>query len=787
MKKSKSIVTKLVFNATLIIFIGGLLTAIAISYNSYTQILLEEKNTSILDSARKAEILSSFFSSSGDLAESIAENDDVVNWLENKNKENKEKEIKNLLDKLNFKKRHSAIFIADTNGEVLISNEDLLEGININNRSYFKKSVLGYAGSDVVLDKVEAKKSYFISRPITNENNQIIGVIVLKINPENVNKILSAEVSETQVDMLVDSSGIIACSTDRERIFKSLAPLDEITKRKIEIEKFAEQEIIGLNYYDLNQKIKSGLTETQNLEEGGENNKFFTISAIKKTSFFLVTETDIKHIQAPAIKSALLLFIPTLLTSLVMIIVIFFLIKSLLKPLETLKETTKLIGLGNFELDKKINTGDEIDELENTILKTSLQLKEAYTRVEDKVKQRTEEIEKKNEQAEKTNRAILNIMEDIEKEKNKVVELAQDLKKFKLALDNSSEEILITDKNGVIIYANYGMEKITGYKIKEVLGKKSTDLWRQIEDPKKEKKMWHDLLEKKKSFSGELKNKRKNTEEYITLTTISPVINDKNEVEFLASISYDISREKAIDQAKTEFVSLASHQLRTPLSSVNWYSEMLLANDAGELNDEQRTFIKEIYKGNQRMVDLVNSLLDVSRLELGTFAINPEPLNIADPAKSVINELKPGITEKKLKVNFNLEENLPLVKADPKLLRIIYQNLLSNAVKYTPEQGEIGVDIKKEAKNFLIKVSDNGYGIPENQKDKMFTKLFRADNVKEKDTEGTGLGLYILKSIMETTGGSIYFESEENKGTSFFVKIPLSGMKKKDGSKTLGE
>lgn len=241
-----------------------------------------------------------------------------------------------------------------------------------------------------------------------------------------------------------------------------------------------------------------------------------------------------------------------------------------------------------------------------------------------------------------------------------------------------------------------------------------------------------------------------------------------------------------IDKAKSEFVSLASHQLRTPLSAINWYSEMLLAGDAGALNEEQKKFVDEIYAGNQRMVELVNALLNVSRLELGTFLVEPAPTDVAALAQSVIDEQKPEIARKQQQFTASLASGLPQYQMDQKLLRMVVQNLLSNAVKYTPEHGTVSLDLSRASDGALrLRVADTGYGIPKEQQKKIFSKLFRADNVRAMDTEGTGLGLYIVKSIIDHAGGSIRFESEEGKGTTFFVEFPAEGMKKRAGTKSL--
>ncbi|MBU2229611.1 PAS domain S-box protein [Patescibacteria group bacterium] len=364
-----------------------------------------------------------------------------------------------------------------------------------------------------------------------------------------------------------------------------------------------------------------------------------------------------------------------------------------------------------------------------------------------------------------------------------------DLKKFQLAVEGASDHIIITDPDGKILFANKAVEKITGFSRKKIIGQKAGSKlnWGGTMENAFYDRMWKTMKTKKVPFEAEIRNRKKNGEEYDAVASISPVLNKKDEVLFFVGMERDITKEKEVDRAKTEFVSLASHQLRTPLSTINWYSEMLLDGDVGKLNKGQREYLKEVYKGNQRMVDLVNALLNVSRLELGTFAIDPEKTKIFDIAKSVINEMKPQIEAKKIKFTRKFDKSIPEMMLDIKLIRMVFQNILSNAIKYTPEKGKVIVYIhqNKNKKVLEIAVSDTGMGIPKHQQDKIFTKLFRADNVKEQDTEGTGLGLYIVKSIIDHSGGKIWFESEEGKGTTFYVTLPFKGMKKKEGTKEL--
>ncbi|MCA9397583.1 PAS domain-containing protein [candidate division WWE3 bacterium] len=261
----------------------------------------------------------------------------------------------------------------------------------------------------------------------------------------------------------------------------------------------------------------------------------------------------------------------------------------------------------------------------------------------------------------------------------------------------------------------------------------------------------------------------------------------------------DITLEKEIDQAKTEFVSLAAHQLRAPLSTISWYVETLLDGDIGEFDNEVKESLEQVYSDSNRLIELVNALLDVSRLDLGTFSIQPEPVILVDIITDVLRLVKPRQEEKNLAIKTDIEGAIPVINMDKTLTRMIIDNLITNAIKYTPKGGTVSVSlgIHKAGQtvegvylnedSILFSVRDTGYGIPSYQQGKIFQKLFRADNVKYKDEQGTGLGLYMVKAIISEIEGNIWFESKEGEGTVFYVLLPMSGMKVREGSKKLGE
>jgi PAS domain S-box-containing protein len=220
-----------------------------------------------------------------------------------------------------------------------------------------------------------------------------------------------------------------------------------------------------------------------------------------------------------------------------------------------------------------------------------------------------------------------------------------------------------------------------------------------------------------------------------------------------------IAKEQELNRAKSEFVSLASHQLKTPLTIIKWYIEMIHAGYADKSPDKQKEYLEKIYSNTGRMVELIDAFLNVSRLELGVFSVKKEPVNLREKMNMILRDFAPKIKEKNLKFSKSYSKSNFLLSTDPKMIQIIFDNLISNAVKYTPPGGEIRVKMRKKGNEILIGVADSGIGIPEDQQPKIFTKFFRADNVAGEKVDGTGLGLYLVKSMVEKIGGKIWFSS----------------------------
>lgn len=361
-------------------------------------------------------------------------------------------------------------------------------------------------------------------------------------------------------------------------------------------------------------------------------------------------------------------------------------------------------------------------------------------------------------------------------------------KKDEAILASIGDAVFAIDTQNQITLFNPAAAKISGYSEQEALGKPYNDILHFVNSSGSPNYSFikRALKGHLSSMKSDTRLIRKNGSFIDIANSAAPIIDSEGVLQGAIVVFRDVSSERALEQAKSEFVSLASHQLRTPLSAINWYSEMMLDQDTGKLTKDQQEYMKEIYEGNQRMIELVDSLLNVSRLEVGKLKNDPQDVSMVELADSLEKEMQTSIITKNLTLTRNIQPKLPIVSADPKLVRMIVQNLLSNAVKYTPPKGKVTLtmhkatedEIKKagikDTGNFLfISVSDTGYGIPKEQQGKIFEKLFRADNVRKMDVEGTGLGLYIVKEVAKKLGGDIWFESTESIGTTFYVVIPF--------------
>jgi len=238
-------------------------------------------------------------------------------------------------------------------------------------------------------------------------------------------------------------------------------------------------------------------------------------------------------------------------------------------------------------------------------------------------------------------------------------------------------------------------------------------------------------------------------------------------------ITRSFERLAEANRMKSEFISVVSHQLRSPLSNLRWAIELLTSGRVNGVSEKQLEYFKILKENSARMRELVSDLLIVSRLETAKLPLKKKEVSLEDLAREIIEELEPFAKASNVKLDLKAPKNLPKVFTDSSQVRLVIENLLDNAIRYIKEKGQVEIKLEKRRKNLYFEIKDNGVGIPKEDQKYIFQKFFRSENVMRYQTQGSGLGLYITKSIVKRSGGKIGFKSQEGIGSTFWFTLPI--------------
>ena len=335
-----------------------------------------------------------------------------------------------------------------------------------------------------------------------------------------------------------------------------------------------------------------------------------------------------------------------------------------------------------------------------------------------------------------------------------------------------NDGLIMYDLDESIVFFNPRAEELLWLKAEDVVGKIPSRIFAEKDTYRKNLYAIH-ILPQPDYESAEYTTE--GSHRIVLLVTRIPVRDEAGIKIGTVQVLHDVTREREIEQLKANFLTTASHQLRTPLAGIKWALQAILKENDGTLMPAQKKMIKEASKTNEHLITLVNDLLDVSRIEEGQFGYHFEMTDLAALVQKVVAEFAEDATQHDVTLSvIESNDTFPPISVDREKIRVAIGNLVDNAIKYTPKGGTVTISLKTGPGTLSLLVHDTGIGIAEKDQTFIFNKFFRAQNAVLRETEGSGLGLYIAKNIIEHHRGTVRLESRENDGSTFVIQLPSS-------------
>lgn len=341
-------------------------------------------------------------------------------------------------------------------------------------------------------------------------------------------------------------------------------------------------------------------------------------------------------------------------------------------------------------------------------------------------------------------------------------------------LSSLAEGIVVLDAAHRIVSVNSAVESLFDRPAEELVG---DDVDSYLGLPRGE---LMDILARQASGQS-TRPLRKRVGDRVLSINVQPVKDQDGQSGRTVCAIRDITELDRVDQMKTEFVSMVSHELRTPLTSIKGYVDMVLDGEAGEMNEEQRGYLEVTRANTDRLIVLVNDLLDISRIEAGRVELRLRAAPLQDMVRSVAVSLRTQIEEKEMTLRLDMPRKPIVVLADPSRITQVLTDLVSNAYSYSAKGASIAVRARIVDEPAQVDITDTGIGIPPDDQAKIFTKFYRVDNPMTREVGGTGLGLAVAKSFVEMHGGQIWVKSKPGKGSTFSFTVPLAPSAKPSG------
>jgi PAS domain S-box-containing protein len=556
-----------------------------------------------------------------------------------------------------------------------------------------------------------------IFSPIFLNNNSIMGVIKVQVDLEKLRESIS--------DITVGEKGFVYVVDDEGRLIAH--PSQSLVTQRPDM---LSRRIVARALS--NQQIKPEDETYQN-----ENNVEVVAKAAKVPGINWVVVLEQPVADAFDFVTVIRnIFIVTLIGSLIVLLLLSIIIsENLTRSIHSLQQYTQLLEKGHFDATVNITSGDEIESLANSFNTMAKQLLQRESSLH-KEKQETETI-----------------------------------------LQSLTDAVIALDENNKVILFNKTAEKLTGFSADSVLNKDINEILHLFEEeqliPFAQYSQQTEQVQKRIQQKG--LNMTNSTGVKMTVSvSVNPIQLSGQEKRGWSITFHDTTQEHELEEMKLDFVSMAAHELRTPLTAIRGYASLLNMQNAKDLDPGGKELVNRLIMSSENLANLIDNLLNVSRIEKNTFAVDARPVDLTDTIKSVVESLKQQAYTQNQRLELALQEKLPIVMADPFRIGQVLLNLVGNGLNYTPEGGTITVSAEQKGNYLQVSITDNGNGIPKDAIPKLFTKFFRVSGSLEQGSKGTGLGLFISKSIVEMHNGKIWAESEIGRGSTFTFVLPIA-------------